>query len=297
MAPGSVRVRCPAKINLGLWILGRRDDGYHDIDTILQTVTLEDELVLAPAPRGITLEASGLRIPQDGPNLVERAWELISERAARAGFPGIRARLVKRIPVGAGLGGGSSDAAGFLAGANQLFGLGLTDSELADLGARLGADIPFFFRGGTARAVGRGDQLRQLCPIDPFWAVLVSPPFAISTTWAYARIRKKLTPRASGGTVLASALADRNWNAVADAMYNVFEDVALPDYPSLAELKRAIIDRGAAKVLLSGSGSTLYGIAHSRDEAMRVARGMAGSGTDVRVVRSLGRGITVIPRG
>ena len=289
----AIRVRCPAKVNLGLWILGRREDGYHEIDTILQTVALEDELTLEPAPSGFALETRGLPIPPGGPNLVEQAWDLISEQAAKSKFGGIRARLTKRIPIGAGLGGGSSDAAGLLAGANHLLALGLSGPELKSLGARLGSDVPFFFQGGTARATGRGEKVRQLCPIEPFWAVLVSPPIAISTTWAYGRSRFYLTPESSGANLLALAIGSRGWGAVADAMHNVFEDVVLPEFPSIAELKRSLIGSSAMKALLSGSGSTIYGVARSFDEAMRAAKGIAGRGVDVRVVRTLERGVFV----
>jgi 4-diphosphocytidyl-2-C-methyl-D-erythritol kinase len=291
--PARIRVRCPAKINLGLWILGKRDDGYHEVDTILQSVTLEDELTLERAPNGFALETRGLSIPPVGPNLVERAWDLISDRASASKSGGIRARLMKRIPIGAGLGGGSSDAAGFLAGANHLLALGLTDIELKSLGARLGSDVPFFFRGGTARATGRGEMVRQLCPIEPFWAILVSPPIAISTTWAYGRVKFHLTPEPSRANLLASAIGSREWGAVADAMHNVFEDVVLPEFPSLAELKRSLIGCGAVRALMSGSGSTLYGVVSSFDEAMRAAKGIAGRGAEVRVVRTLERGVSI----
>ena len=295
-APVGVRVRCPAKVNLGLWILGRREDGYHEIDTIMQTVALEDELVLEVGNNAFELETRGIPIRPGGPNLVERAWGLLAERAPWSKLRGIRARLTKRIPVGAGLGGGSSDAAGFLSGANHLLGLGLSTAELEALGARLGSDVPYFLRGGTARATGRGETVRQLCPIEPFWAVLVSPPFAVSTTWAYGRTRFYLTPGPGGPSLLASAIGSREWGAVADSMHNVFEDVVLPEFPSLAELKRAIIRGGAMKALLSGSGSTLFGVVRSFDEAMRAAKGIAGRGAEVRVVRSLERGVSVVPR-
>lgn len=290
-----VRVRCPAKINLGLWILGRRADGYHEVDTILQTVSLEDELLLEPGPPGLTLETRGIPIPREGPNLIEKAWALLRETSGGSKFAGIRARLTKRIPVGAGLGGGSSDAAGFLSGARSLLRLELSDDELERVGARIGADVPFFIKGGTARATGRGDVLRQLCPVEPFWAVLVSPPFSVSTTWAYARARFYLTPRPGGARLLTSALACREWGAAADAMYNAFEDVVLPEIPSLAKLKRAIISSGALTALLSGSGSTLYGVVRSFDDAERAANGIAGQGAEVRVVRTLERGVTVAP--
>ncbi|MGH7489256.1 MAG: 4-(cytidine 5'-diphospho)-2-C-methyl-D-erythritol kinase, partial [bacterium] len=282
MRPAAVRVRCPAKINLGLWILGRRDDGYHEVDTILQTVALEDELLLEPAAKGFSLETRGIPIPGDGPNLVEQAWDLLRQEWTGSKLPGIRAHLTKRIPVGAGLGGGSSDAAGFLAGAGRLFGLDLGFDELERLAVRLGADAPFFIRGGTARGTGRGDSLRQLCPAEPFWALLVSPPFGISTTWAYEQVRKHLTAETSGATVLAVALASREWGAAANVMHNVFEDVVLPEFPSLVEMKRAIIGSGAMKAQLSGSGSTMFGVFRSHDEAMKAAKGIAGWGAEVR---------------
>jgi 4-diphosphocytidyl-2-C-methyl-D-erythritol kinase len=293
--PAEVRVRCPAKINLGLWILGRRPDGYHEVDTILQTVNLEDELILRRGAAGFSLVCRGIPIPKDGPNLVERAWDLLREVETGSKLSGIQVQLTKRIPVGAGLGGGSSDAAGFLAGASELFGLGLGSDELERMAARLGADAPFFIRGGTARGTGRGDALRQLCPAGPFWTLLASPPFSVPTTWAYGRARKHLTPGRSGASVLASALASREWGAAVDAMHNVFEDVVLPEFPSLVELKRAIISGGAVTAQLSGSGSTVFGMFRAHDEAMKAAKGIAGRGAEVRVVRTLERGVTVAP--
>lgn len=289
-----VRVRCPAKINLGLWIVGRRPDGYHEVDTILQTVSLEDELTLEPArEEGISLETRGRAIGGPGPNLVERAWDLLRTEGLARG--GVRARLTKRIPAGAGLGGGSSDAAGLLAGANRLFALGLSTGDLEALGSRLGADVPFLLRGGTARGTGRGDQVRQLCPIPPVWTVLASPPFAISTTWAYGRVRKRLTHRDTAGNVLETAIAAGRLSEVAAAMRNVFEDVVLPEYPVLGALKRAMESRGAFKAQLSGSGSSLFGFVSTHDEALAIAKGIAGTGAEVRVVRTLGRGVAVAP--
>jgi 4-diphosphocytidyl-2-C-methyl-D-erythritol kinase len=289
--PATVRVRCPAKVNLGLWILGKRPDGYHEIDTILQTVSLEDELLLETAPRGFALETAGLRIPGPDPNLVERAWDLVS---GRAGGRGVRVRLTKRIPIGAGLGGGSSDAAGFLAGADRLFGLGLSSAELSDFSMRLGSDVTFFLKGGTARATGRGERMRHLGPIPPCWLVLVTPPVAISTTWAYGRVRKDLTSWESRASILEAAVASRDWNAIASSMHNVFEDVVLPEYPSLAELKRAVSAGGALKVLLAGSGSSLFAVAREYEEAVTIAGGMRDHGAEARVVRALERGVTVV---
>lgn len=296
-----VRVRCPAKINVGFWILGRRPDGYHEVDTILQTVTLEDELTLEAAvpdadanADGMELELRGRVIRGPGPNLVERAWALVRSEGL-ATDRAVRARLVKRIPVGAGLGGGSSDAAGLLAGVNRLFDLGLAEGDLRSLGARLGADVPFFFGGGTARGTGRGDEVRQLCPIPPIWTVLASPPLAVSTTWAYGRARNRLTHLGSGANVLETAIAAGRLPEVAAAMRNVFEDVVLPEYPVLGALIRAMESRGALKAQLSGSGSSLFGFVGTHDEALAIAKGIAGKGAEVRVVRTLERGVAVAP--
>ena len=290
-----LRVRCPAKINLGLWILGKRPDGYHEIDTILQTIELEDEIVLEPAREGLALTTRGIPIPGDAPNLVTRAWDLLVERSG--GLPrGIRATLTKRIPVGAGLGGGSSDAAGFLLAADRLLGLGLPEGELRSLAARLGSDVPFFLRGGTARATGRGDLVRQLCPIaPPLWIVLVTPPVAISTTWAYGQVRLGLTRHDDRARFLESALAGRNMEAAWSEMRNDFEDVVLPGFPVLAALRRALIGGGAVKALLAGSGSTLFGIQRTREDALRLANGIVGRGAQVRAVRTLERGAVVVP--
>jgi len=291
-APRALRVRCPAKINLGLWILGRRKDGYHEIDTILQTVMLEDELVLEMRPRGFSFESRGLPIPGTGPNLVERAWHLLEERAGSRAR-GIHARLTKRIPVGGGLGGGSSDAAGLLVGANRLLDLGLEKSELQDFAVRLGADVCFFIDGGTARATGRGDQVRHLCPPPPIWVVLAMPPVAISTTWAYGRVRNSLTAPGGGANMLAAALATGGWDVIAPRLHNDFEDVVLPEVPIVAELRRAFESSGALGSLLSGSGSTIFGLATTRDEARRVAERVGTFGARIQVVRCTERGVTV----
>jgi 4-diphosphocytidyl-2-C-methyl-D-erythritol kinase len=291
----AVRVRCPAKVNLGLWILARRPDGYHEIDTILQAVALEDEVSIERADSGFSLEARGISIPGPGPNLIERAWESIRGRTKAKKDSGIRVRLLKRIPVGAGLGGGSSDAAGLLVGASRLLGLDLEEGELEALGSALGSDVPFFFRGGTARATGRGEQVRQLCPMRPLWVVLASPPFAVSTSWAYGKVRNRLTPGSDGATVLASVLSAGDARTIAAAMRNCFEDVVLPVHRSLEGLKQAVESDGTVRALLSGSGSTVFGLAPSRDDAEAAATRAARLGSVVRVVRTLERGVFVTP--
>jgi 4-diphosphocytidyl-2-C-methyl-D-erythritol kinase len=292
----TVRVRCPAKVNLGLWIRGRRPDGYHEIDTLLQTIALEDLLELTPgAPTpGLHLTLAGRPIPGEGPNLVERAWERLVEARPDLAGVGVRARLTKRIPVGAGLGGGSSDAAGLLVGANTAFDLGLVPSALEELAAGLGSDVPYFIRGGTARGTGRGEQVRQIGPLPPCWVILVSPPFAVSTSWAYGTLRKQLTGDGGDASILASAVVLGDVGAVVDARFNAFEDVVLPHLPRLAALKQSFVEAGAWGPLLSGSGSSLFSLARTEEEARAVASAMAAHDADVRVVRTRERGVTAI---
>lgn len=290
MAPRALRIRCPAKINLGLWILGRRPDGYHEIDTIMQTVSLEDELLLERGSDGFELTTRGLPIHTDGPNILERAWDLI---AARNPSGGIRVRLTKRIPVAAGLGGGSSDAAGFLVGLDRLLGLDLSEKEMQDLAARLGSDVPFFLKGGTARATGRGEQVRHLCPAPPAWVVLATPPVAISTTWAYGRVKIPLTPARHSATILAAAIASQDWRSISPHFHNDFEEVVLSEFEVVAGLRRALGGSGSLGSLLSGSGSTVFGLARTRDEAQSAAKTVAALGASVHVVRTTERGVAL----
>jgi 4-diphosphocytidyl-2-C-methyl-D-erythritol kinase len=290
-APRALRVRCPAKINLGLWILGRRPDGYHEIDTILQTVGLEDELHLEEAREGFVLETRGIPIPNDVPNILSTAWSRISE-ARKEKLGGVRVLLTKRIPVGAGLGGGSSDAAGFLIGVNRLLSLELSATDLQHLAASLGSDVPFFLNGGIARATGRGEQVRHLCPLPPAWAVLATPPLAISTTWAYGRVRIPLTQSGGAASILA-AIERNDWSEIALHFRNDFEDVVLPEFEVVARLRRALASSAVLGSLVSGSGSTVFGLARTRDEAESAAHGAADLGAIVHVVRTTERGVAL----
>lgn len=293
-APGVVlRVRCPAKVNLGLWVGGQRPDGYHEVDTILQSISLEDEILVSPGPPGLSLETRGIRIPGPGPNLIERAWALLSDEGLLPRGAGLHVRLTKRIPVGAGLGGGSSDAAGFLLAAERYLALQLSESDRLDLAKRLGSDVTFFFRGGLARATGRGERVGHLCPIKPFWLVLATPATAISTTWAYAQLRNRLTHEPSRATFLASAITRGDLMGVVDAMHNAFEAVVLSQLPEIADLKRVFASSGAMGALLAGSGSTVYGITSSRIAAQAVLRAVGRRHAEVRLARSIDYGVVV----
>jgi 4-diphosphocytidyl-2-C-methyl-D-erythritol kinase len=289
----ALRVRCPAKVNLGLWVGRKRADGYHEVDTFLQAISLEDEIVVSPGSPGLSLETRGLRISGPGPNIIERAWTLLSEEGLLPRGAGLNVRLTKRIPVGAGLGGGSSDAAGFLLAAERYLDLQLSESDRLDLAKCLGSDVTFFFRGGLARATGRGERVRHLCPIKPFWLVLATPATAISTTWAYAQLKNRLTDEPSRATFLASAIKRGDLMGVVDAMYNAFEAVVLPRLPEIADLKHVFASSGAMGALLAGSGSTIYGITSSRIAAQAVLRAVGRRHAEVRLARSIDYGVVV----
>ena len=288
----ALKIRCPAKINLGLWILGRRPDGYHEIDTVMQTVSLEDELLLEQAGDGFSLETRGVRIPKDAPNILERAWSEI-EALGRNRLRGVRAHLTKRIPVAAGLGGGSSDAAGFLLGVNRLLALEIPDVQIKRMAARLGSDVSFFLKGGTARAEGRGERVRHLCPVPGAWIVLATPPIAVSTTWAYGRVKIPLTHRGGGASMLAAAIGTHDWRSITPHLHNDFEKVVLQEFAVIARLRRALDESGGMGSLLSGSGSTVFGLALTRDEAQSAARKASALGATVHVVRTTERGVAL----
>lgn len=194
-------VKAPAKVNLGLRVFGRRRDGYHQVRTLLAAVDWSDTLCFEPGGHGVRLECSDPEIPTDGRNLVLKAVSRLEEHLGRR-LPGVRIRLEKRIPVGRGLGGGSSDAAAALTALNRLFDLGLRRPTLVRLAARIGMDVPFFLYGGLAVATGRGEQVFPLAAAPELWLVLLLPDFGVATEAAYRSLSSSQpakNPTASGG--------------------------------------------------------------------------------------------------
>lgn len=291
-AAAAWRVRCPAKINLGLWILASRPDGYHDIDTIFQAVTLEDEIDVVRAGSGLSLVTHGLPIPGPGPNLIERAYRTLGETLGRP-LPGLAATLTKRIPAGGGLGGGSSDAAGVLLLLGRLLGLADDADVLRDTAVRLGADVPFFHVGGTARGTGRGDRVRQIGPMPDCWIVLATPSEAVSTSWAFDQVRNRLTHTRGDASILAAAIGRGDWNTIASNLHNDFEDVVLPKVSVSGELRRAFLAGGASGSLLSGSGSTVFALTQEREHAFALAEEGKRRGAWVHVAQPYECGVTV----
>ncbi|MDE3242592.1 MAG: 4-(cytidine 5'-diphospho)-2-C-methyl-D-erythritol kinase [Nitrospirota bacterium] len=293
----AVRVCAPAKVNLILRVLDRRPDGYHNLWSLMHTVGVEDDLQfqLTAEPVAtftVRLACDDPTLPTDGRNLVRRAAELVLAQAAAQGCPprAVDIRLTKRIPMGGGLGGGSSDAAATILGLNRLLGLGWSASEMAKLGESVGSDVPFFFFAPCARVRGRGEDVAPLTLAGARWVVLVNPGFPIETRWAYqclAESRREVRPLAPA-LVKLMGRETLSWNEVVPLMENDFEGALAPIHPALAAIKTELLLAGAEGALLSGSGATVFGIFRDEATAMR-AKDLVG--------RSEGRRAFAAPAG
>ena len=251
-------LRSFAKINWTLRIAAKRDDGFHELETIFQTISLHDELRFTRSDR-FELTCDDPSIPTGEENLVTRAWQLLAERGAGP----VRIELTKRIPAGGGLGGGSSNAATTLRAVRALFALDVSDTELATMALRLGSDVPFFLVGGTAHATGRGEVLTPLPDIPQQVVSLILPPEKVMTGPCYGELARM---RAAGESTISAPIGSfspddfDSW-IVGPAVINDLEAPAFHLVPRLAELKKRSEEAGAKRVLLSGSGSTIFALA------------------------------------
>ena len=271
-----LRLMAPAKINWTLEVLGRRPDGFHEVKTILQTIDLADSLELETAA-DLTLEATGEGLPPPDENLTMRAARLLRERTGYSG--GGRMRLTKTIPVAAGLGGGSSDAAAALRGLDRLWGLALPHERLAEIAAEVGSDVPFFLRGGTALAEARGERITPL-PNAPRTAILVVVP-ALSipqkTRRMYSLLNLKDHSDGAASDRLADALKQGRPLKESD-LYDVFGSLAFQAFPELQTCRQALVQAGAGAVHLAGSGPALFVLLRDEEQRERLARAAAGAG-------------------
>lgn len=263
----AVTVLAPAKINLILRILDRRADGFHNLWSLMQTVGLEDELViqLSRNHADIRLRCDSLVLSTDQTNLVCRAAAAVLQRSERK--IGLDIALTKRIPMGAGLGGGSSDAAATIVGLVRLLNLGWSAMDMAHVGQSLGSDVPFFFFAPSAVVVGRGEQVNAVQITGSRWVVLVNPGFPVETKWAYQQLsatRPGVQPL-SGTHVALEKERRLSWEQVLGLAENDFEVPVFKAHPVLQDIKLKLLAQGAEAALLSGSGATVFGV--FRDEA------------------------------
>lgn len=272
----SIELKAYAKINLGLDITGRREDGYHDLKTIMQQIDLYDvirlyaeaEITGSQEPGQILISCDHSMIPTDESNLAYKAGRMLFDEFQIT--DSMLIEIEKNIPMAAGLAGGSTDAAAVLKGVNDYFGLGLSDDELMERGVKLGADVPFCIMGGTAYAEGVGDQLVPLGVMDDFVVLLAVPDTRVSTKWAYATYDKMLL---TGEIVhpdtdqLRAAIEMEDFGCVPDFLGNVLELVTIPEYQIVSRVKNEMMKCGAAGALMSGSGPSVYGLFIDEEKA------------------------------
>ena len=258
----------PAKINLTLDVLGKRADGFHEVATIMQTLDLADTLEISAVDAPLSVSIEGAALPDNEKNSAFRAAVVMAEAAGRA--PAVNIRLIKRIPIAAGLAGGSADAAAVLRGLNRLWKLDWHRTKLEQIAARIGSDVVFCLRGGTALATGRGELVSSLRDCPPIPVVLVCPEQEVLTEWVYANYDKdKVTARPD--TELAiQAISQGNAMLLSGCLCNVLESVIFEKFPYVLEIKKLLRDLGAHS-LMSGSGPTVFALSASKEQADQLA--------------------------
>jgi 4-diphosphocytidyl-2-C-methyl-D-erythritol kinase len=278
--------KAPAKINLMLDVLHKRPDGYHEVEMVMTMVDLSDRLEMVELPRDtIIISSQAGYIPLDEKNLAFQAARLIKDRYDVK--DGVHIHLDKKIPVAAGLAGGSSDAAATLRGLNRLWGLGIPTDELQLLGAELGSDVPFCVTGGTALATGRGEKLTPIPNPPQMWVILAKPPINVSTAEIYTRFKSNQITKHPSAAAMIEAIQSGNFYDVCGQLGNVLEDVTLKLHPQVQQLKEAMMNLGAEGTLMSGSGPTVFGLVSKESKVPRIYNGLRGFCREVYAVRSL----------
>lgn len=261
-----MKLRAYAKINLGLDVLRRRGDGYHDVKMIMQTIQMYDMLEMEKSEKpGIHLTTNLSYIPVNENNLVYKAAKLLMNQYGIE--EGITINLNKFIPVAAGMAGGSSDAAATLVGVNKMFQLGLTRQQLMELGVKIGADVPYCVMRGTALAEGIGEKLTVLPPMPPCYVLIGKPGISVSTKFVYTNLNLGPDTHHPDIDGMIQALEKRDLYGITDRMENVLEKVTIPEYPVIETIKNHMKAHGAVNAMMSGSGPTVFGIFDDKEKA------------------------------
>ena len=256
----------PAKVNLYLRVLRRREDGYHDILSLMQRISLCDELTFTPRAGGIVIRCPDSPLPEDERNIVYRAAASFFSRIAAP--PGVEITIRKKIPIAAGLGGGSSNAATTLMTLNEISRSPVTREELLEMGVKLGADVPFFIFGNTAWASGIGDRFIEAAPLPPLWFILINPGFAVSTKWVYQELNLELTNRQINYSIPCFDTVGH----LTRGLTNDLEKVTMRSHPVLERVKSLLLESGATGALMSGSGPTVFGVFGDEESALRAEK-------------------------
>ena len=273
-----MRLQAFAKINLGLDVLGKREDGYHEVRMIMQTIRMYDQLDMRKSVEpGIHLTTNKKYIPVDENNLVWRAAKLMMDTCGI--MEGVSIHLHKVIPVAAGMAGGSSDAAATLVGMNRLFHCGLSKEKLMELGVQIGADVPYCVLRGTALAEGIGEKLTVLPPMPDCWILIGKPGISVSTKYVYTTLdlnTDTVHPDIDG---MKKALGDGNLYGITERMGSVLQDVTTPAYPEVERIKEQMKTLGAVNAMMSGSGPTVFGIFDNEEKAQEACQKLRESGS------------------
>ena len=270
MCDKTIRREAFAKINLGLDVVRRLPNGYHEVRMIMQTVGICDVLTFQKAASGIRLTVDNEELPTDGSNLICKAAKLLLDTAGIEG--GVSITLKKHIPIAAGMAGGSTDAAAALIGINELYEIGYDLDKLKELGVKIGADVPYCIQGGTALAEGIGEILSVLPNPPACHLVIAKPDINVSTKFVYENLRANELENHPDIEGMIEGLEKGDLTAITDRLANVLETVTVPAYPIIAEIKQVMLDEGAEGALMSGSGPTVFGIFTELDKAQKAAQ-------------------------
>ena len=272
-----ISLKALAKINLGLDVVRRREDGYHEVRMIMQTIHLFDRVNIEKTSEpGIKIKTNLSYLPVNENNLIYKAGRLLMDEFDIT--EGVSVDLEKRIPVAAGMAGGSTDAAAMLYGMNKMFGLGLSMQELKDRGVKIGADVPYCLMRGTALAKGIGEKLKSLPPMIKCPVLIAKPQISVSTKFVYENLRLDEKAKHPDIDQLIKDIKTKDLQGVCDHMGNILETVTIPNYPIIAEIKKNMIENGAAGAMMSGSGPTVFGLFDDAEKAKQAYKAMKKSG-------------------
>ena len=256
-----------AKVNLGLDVIRRREDGYHEVKMIMQTVRLYDRIILEKTQQGISMETNLSFLPVNEQNIAYRAAKMLMDEFHIQG--GLHIKIDKHIPVAAGMAGGSTDGAAVLYGVNKIFELGLTKRQLMERGVKLGADVPYCIMRGTVLSEGIGEILTPVPSLPDCHILIAKPPVSVSTKHVYENLKLDKIEKHPDIDGMVEALRMEDLHGVTQRMENVLETVTIPEHPEIQQIKDLMIKEGALNALMSGSGPTVFGIFDDREKGMR----------------------------
>ena len=271
-----ISLKALAKINLGLDVVRRREDGYHEVRMVMQTIHLFDRLNIEKTKKaGISIKTNLFFLPVNENNLIYKAGKLLMDEFNIT--EGVSVELDKRIPVAAGMAGGSTDAAAMLYGMNKIFDLGLSMQELKDRGVKIGADVPYCLMRGTALAEGIGEKIKSLAPMIKCSVLIAKPQISVSTKFVYENLRLDENTVHPDIDALIQDIKDKDLHEVCNHMGNVLETVTIPNYPIIDEIKKKMMNSGAIGAMMSGSGPTVFGLFEDEETAKKAYKEMKKS--------------------